>query len=63
VRPILCHLCIFEHPPHIAPPQGPPQTELLAINAPSPWDRGNHSTIGRDPLNQSLPRDDGTWSA
>lgn len=66
VRPILRHLRIPEHPPPISPARGPPQTELLAVDPPSPWDQashGNHATAGRDPFDQSLPGDDGTWSA
>jgi hypothetical protein len=62
VRPILRHLRIPEHPPPIAPARGPPQTELLAVDPPSPWHRCRHTT-GRDPFDQSLPDDDGTWSA
>ena len=66
VRPILRHLRIPEQPPPIRPARGPPQTELLAVDPPSPWDQANqrnHATPGRDPFDQSLPGDDGTWSA
>lgn len=66
VRPILRPLRIPEHPPPISPARGPPQTELLAVDPPSPWDQANqrnHATPGRDPFDQSLPGDDGTWSA
>jgi hypothetical protein len=66
VRPILRHLRIPEHPPPISEARGPPQTELLAVDPPSPWDqarRGNRGSAGRDPFDQSLPGDDGTWSA
>jgi len=66
VRPILRHLRIPEHPPPISPARGPPQTELLAVDPPSPWDEGSHGdsrSAGRDPFDQSLPGDDGTWSA
>jgi hypothetical protein len=63
VRPILRHLRIPEHPPPVSPARGPPQTELLALDPPSPWDRGDHPATGRDPFDQSLPGDDGTWSA
>jgi hypothetical protein len=66
VRPILGHLRIPEHPPPMSPARGPPQTELLAVDPPSPWDlerQGNHATPGHDPFDQSLPGDDGTWSA
>jgi hypothetical protein len=66
VRPILRHLLIPEHPPPVSPARGPPQTELLAVDPPSPWDqasRGNRGSAGRDPFDQSLPGDDGTWTA
>jgi len=63
VRPILRHLHIPEHPPPITPARGPPQTELLAVDPPSPWDQARQATHGRDPFDQSLPGDDGTWSA
>jgi hypothetical protein len=66
VRPILRHLRIPEHPPPISPARAPPQTELLALDPPSPWDpgsQGKHATPGHDPFDQSLPGDDGTWSA
>jgi hypothetical protein len=63
VRPILRHLRIPEHPPPIRPARGPPQTELLALDPPSPWDRETHASPDRDPFDQSLPGDDGTWSA
>jgi len=63
VRPILRHLRIPEHPPPVRPARGPPQTELLAVDSPSPWDHGGQATSGRDPFDQSLPGDDGTWSA
>jgi hypothetical protein len=65
-RPILRHLRIPEHPPPISPARGPPQTELLAVDPPSPWDEESHGdsrSAGRDPFDQSLPGDDGTWSA
>ena len=65
-RRILRHLRIPEHPPPISPARGPPQTELLAVDTSSPWDQANqrnHATPGRDPFDQSLPGDDGTWSA
>jgi hypothetical protein len=41
----------------------PPQTELLGLDPPSPRDRSIHAPSGRDPFDQSLPGDDGTWSA
>ena len=63
VRPILRHLRIPEHPPPISPARGPPQTELLAADAPSPWDGQSAGPLRRDPFDQSLPGDDGTWSA
>jgi len=63
VRPILRHLRIPEQPPPVRPARGPPQTELLAVDPPSPWDHCGHATTGRDPFDQSLPGDDGTWSA
>jgi len=63
VRPILRHLPIPEHPPPVAPARGPPQTELLAHDPPSPWDTAHDPQPERDPFDQSLPRDDGTWSA
>lgn len=63
VRPILQHLRIPEHPPPVAPARGPPQTELLAHDPPSPWDTAHDPPPGRDPFDQSLPGDDGTWSA
>jgi hypothetical protein len=65
VRPILRHLSIPEHPPPVAPARGPPQTELLAVDPPSPWDPEATRSPGRgsDPYDQSLPGDDGTWSA
>ena len=66
VRPILRHLRIPEHPPPISAARGPPQTELLAVDPPSPWDQesqGSDPASGRDPFDQSLPGDDGTWSA
>jgi len=44
VRPILRHLRIPEHPPPISAARGPPQTELLAVDPPSPWDRASHGT-------------------
>ena len=50
----------------ISPARGPPQTDLLAVDPPSPWDQANqrnHATPGRDPFDQSLPGDDRTWSA
>jgi hypothetical protein len=63
VRPILRHLRIPEHPPPVAPPRAPPQTELLALDPPSPWDTASDAARGSDPFDQSLPGDDGTWSA
>ena len=66
VRPILRHLRIPEYPPPISPARGPPQTALLAVDPPSPRDQGsqgNQPTPERDPFDQSLPGDDGTWSA
>jgi hypothetical protein len=66
VRPILRHLRIPEHPPPISAARAPPQTELLAVDPTSPWDqasRGNRGSAERDPFDQSLPGDDGTWSA
>ena len=63
VRPILRHLRIPEHPPPIAPARAPPQTELLALDPPSPWDTASGAALGSDPFDQSLPGDDGTWSA
>jgi hypothetical protein len=66
VRPILRHLRIPEHPPPISPARGPPQTELLAVDPPSPWDQASHGdsrSTGPDPFDQSLPGDDGTWTA
>lgn len=63
VRPILRHLRIPQHPPPISPARGPPQTEFLAVDPPSPWDQGSHAPPGRDPFDQSLSGDDGTWSA
>jgi len=65
VRPILRHLRIPEHPPPVSPARAPPQTELLAVDPPSPWDRDATRSPGRgsDPFDQSLPGDDGTWSA
>ncbi len=63
VRPILRHLRIPEHPPPIAPARGPPQIELLAVDPPSPWDTSSDSATQRDPFDQSLPGDDGAWSA
>jgi len=63
VRPILRHLRIPEYPPPVAPARGPPQTELLAVDPLSPWDAPSDATAGRDPFDQSLPGDDGTWSA
>jgi hypothetical protein len=62
VRPIPRHLRIPEHPPPVAPARGPPQTELLAVDPPSPWDRQTHASA-HDPSDESLPGDDGTWSA
>jgi hypothetical protein len=59
VRPILRHL----RTPPVSPARGPPQTELLAVDPPSPWDQASHAHPGRDPFDQSLPGDDGTWSA
>jgi len=58
VRPILRHLRIPEHPPPISPARGPPQTEVLAVDPPSPWDGASHGSPGsprRDPFDQSLP--------
>jgi len=63
VRPILRHLRIPEHPPPISPARGPPQTELIAVDPPSPRDQRTHTASDRDPFDQSLPGDDGTWSA
>jgi hypothetical protein len=67
VRPILRHLRIPEHPPPVSPARGPPQTELLAVDPAvdpaSPWDQDGHPATGRDPFDQRLPGDDGTWSA
>jgi hypothetical protein len=63
VRPILHHLRIPEHPPPVAPARGPPQTELLAHDPPSPWDTEHNPPPGGDPFDQSLPGDDGIWSA
>lgn len=63
VRPILRHLRIPERAPPVAPARGPPQTELLAVDPPSPWDTRSGSATERDPFDQSLPGDDGTWSA
>lgn len=63
VRPILRHLRIPEHPPPVSPARGPPQTELLAVDPPSPWDQGIQPAPGRNPFDQSLRGDDGTWSA
>ena len=64
VGPILRHLRIPELPPPINPARGPPQTELLAVDPPSPWDpmnQRNHAAPGRDPFDQTPPGDDGTW--
>jgi len=63
VRPILRHLRIPEHPPPVEPARAPPQTELLAFDPPSPWDTASDAARGFDPFDQSLPGDDGTWSA
>jgi len=63
VRPILRHLRIPEHPPPVAPARAPPQTELLTLDPPSPWDTASDAAPGSDPFDQSLPGDDGTWSA
>lgn len=63
VRPILRHLHIPQRPPPVSPARGPPQTELIAVDAPSPWDPGGYPATGRDPFDQSLPGDDGTWTA
>jgi len=63
VRRILRHLNLPEHPPPLAPARGPPQRELLAVDPPSPFDLGPAPSSGRDPFDQSLPGDDGTWSA
>jgi len=63
VRPILRHLSIPQHPPPLSPARAPPQTELLAVDPPSAWDRETTGSLRRDPFDQSLPGDDGTWSA
>ncbi len=63
MRPILRHLRIPEHPPPVAPARGPQQTELMALDPPSPWDTPAHPATEREPFDQSLPGDDGTWSA
>ena len=63
VRPILRHLRIPGHAPPVTPARGPPQTELMPPDPPSPWDQGGDSATGPDPFDQSLPGDDGTWSA
>ncbi len=63
VRPILRHLRIPDRPPPLSPARAPPQTELLAVDPPSPWDREAAGSLRRDPFDQSLPGDDGTWSA
>ena len=61
--PDALYLRMPEHPPPVAPARAPPQTELLALDPPSPWDQGGAAATGRDPFDQSLPGDDGTWSA
>jgi hypothetical protein len=63
VRPILRHMRIPEHPPPVSPARAPPQTDLLAVDPPSPWDREATGPLRRDPFDQSLAGDDGTWSA
>jgi hypothetical protein len=37
--------------------------QLLALDPPSPWDTASAAARGADPFDQSLPGDDGTWSA
>ena len=64
VRQILEHLDLPVRAPPLAPARGPPQHELLAVDPPSPFDLGPAASASdRDPFDQSLPGDDGTWSA
>jgi hypothetical protein len=64
VRQILEHLDLPVRPPPLAPARGPPQHQLLSVDPPSPFDLGPAASASdRDPFDQSLPGDDGTWSA
>jgi hypothetical protein len=63
VRQILEHLDLPVRAPPLAPARGPPQHELLAVDPPSPFDLPASAPAERDPFDQSLPGDDGTWSA
>ena len=63
VHQILEHLDLPVRAPLLAPARGPPQHELLAVDPPSPFDLHASAPAERDPFDQSLPGDDGTWSA
>ena len=63
VRQILERLDLPIRAPPLAPARGPPQHDLLAVDPPSPFDLHASAPAERDPFDQSLPGDDGTWSA
>ena len=63
VRQILEHLDLPVRAPPLAPARGPPQHDLLSVDPPSPFDLPASAPAERDPFDQSLPGDDGTWSA
>ncbi len=66
VQGILRHLALPHRPPRLAPARAPPQAEIDFDQTPQ-WEREAEGTAPprphRDPFNQSLPDDDGTWSA
>lgn len=49
--------------PHMETPREPPQTQLLAVDPPSPYDIGDPTHLTPNRFDQRLPGDDGTWSA
>lgn len=63
---ILRHLGLPHRRPRIAPARAPPQTEIDFDQTPH-WDRESDGPAPPrnplDPFDQSLPGDDGTWSA
>ncbi|MDZ7779974.1 MAG: transposase zinc-binding domain-containing protein [Gemmatimonadota bacterium] len=70
VRPLLRHLRIPEHPPPISPARGAPQTELIAVDPPSPsWRKrsprctlcsgGSRTRHGVDGASGHSPRPEG----
>ena len=66
VEGILRHLALPHRPPRLAPARAPPQAEIDFDQTPQ-WEREAEGTApprpDLDSFDQSLPDDDGTWSA